>query len=75
MDDQMSLFEQREMNHALWLWETHWGPLMEENDDFNFRHGSDPNNHVEIESSDLMNIILKYWERNTVCPSNMITEG
>jgi hypothetical protein len=74
MDDQMSLFEQRGLNHALWLWETHWEPLTAESDDFNFRHGPNPDNHVEIESSDLMDVILKYWGLNTVRPSILMTE-
>lgn len=75
MDDQISLFEERGLNHALWLWETSWEPLTAESDDFNFRHGSDPDNHVEVESSDLMDVILKYWERNTLRPSNTISEN
>ncbi len=74
MDDQMSLFEQRGMNHALWLWESYWEPLTAESDDFNFRHGPDSNNHVEVESSDLINVILEYWERNIARPSSVITE-
>ncbi|MFQ6094186.1 MAG: cellulase family glycosylhydrolase, partial [bacterium] len=69
MDDQMDLFEQRGMNHALWLWETSWTPYAEEVDAFNFRHGPDPNNHSDVESSALIDVIVSYWGRNTIRPS------
>jgi len=68
MDDQMDLFEQRGMNHALWMWETSWPPYAEEVDAFNLRHGPDPHVHVDIESSDLMDVIFDYWERNAMRP-------
>ena len=68
MDDQMDLFEQRGINHALWLWETSWPLFAEEVDAFNFRHGPDPNNHADVESSDLMDVIVEYWGRNTIRP-------
>jgi len=71
MDDQMDLLEQRGLNHALWLWETSWPPIQEEIDAFNFRHGPDPNNHTDVASSDLINVIKKYWSRNAVRPSNI----
>jgi hypothetical protein len=58
------------VNYALWVWETSWPPIQEEIDAFNFRHGPDPNNHADVESSDLMNVIVQYWERNTIRPSN-----
>jgi len=69
MDDQMDLFEQRDMNYALWLWESSWPPLQDEIDAFNFRHGPDPENHTDVASSDLIKVIEKYWGRNTMRPS------
>jgi cysteinyl-tRNA synthetase len=69
MDDQMDLFEQRGMNYALWEWASSWEPHAE-NDAFDFRHGSDPDHHAEVESSDLMDVIFEYWERNTIRPSS-----
>jgi hypothetical protein len=69
MDDQMDLFEQRGLNHALWLWETSWEPYAEEVDAFNFRHGPDPDNRTDVPSSDLMDVIAGYWGHNTVRPS------
>jgi len=69
MDDQMDLFEQRGVNYALWVWETSWAPYAEEVDAFNFRHGPDSDNHADVESSDLMDVIVEYWGRNTIRPS------
>jgi cysteinyl-tRNA synthetase len=74
MDDQMDLFEQRGMNHALWLWDPSWEPWTRENDAFNFRHGPNPNNHADVESSDLMDVIVEHWGRNSTRPSNLAEE-
>jgi hypothetical protein len=68
MDDEMDLFEQRGLNHALWLWECSWPPIQDEIDAFNFRHGPDPDNHADVTSSDLIDAIIKYWGRNTIRP-------
>ena len=69
MGDIMDLFEQRGMNHALWEWASSWEPFAW-NDAFNFRHGPDPENQADVDSSDLMDVIAEYWGRNTVRPSN-----
>jgi hypothetical protein len=69
----MDLFERRGLNHALWLWETSWPPIQDEIDAFNFRHGPDPNNHSDVESSELLDVIGKYWGRNTIRPSVVST--
>ena len=71
MADQMDLFEQRGMNHALWLWDPSWEPWTEDEDSFNFRHGPDPDHHAGVASSDLMDAIQEHWERNSVRPSNV----
>jgi len=71
MDDEMALFEQRGMNHALWNWDPPWEPLTEEENAFNFRFGPDPNNHRDVASSGLIEVIKKHWSRNTVRPSNV----
>jgi len=73
MDDQMDLFEQRGMNHALWVWDPAWEVWTEEVDAFNFRHGPDPSNHSDVELSDLMDVIVEYWGRNTLRPSSVLT--
>ena len=69
MDDQMALFEQRGMNHALWVWDPVWEPWTEEVNAFHFRYGPDPGNDSDVES-DLQDVILKYWARNTARPSS-----
>ncbi|MFQ6083007.1 MAG: hypothetical protein ACE5WD_06580, partial [Candidatus Aminicenantia bacterium] len=71
MDDQMDLFEQRGINYALWSWDPSWEPWTEEVDAFNFRHGPAPNNHTDVESSDLIDVIVEHWGRNTIRPSNV----
>ncbi len=72
LDDLMALFEERGMNHALWLWETSWQAHAEE-DDFNFRHGPNPNHHLDVASSELIDVIKKYWSRNVERPTTHVT--
>jgi uncharacterized protein YkwD len=74
MDDQIDLFEDMGMNHALWLWEASWEPRAEMNDNFNFLHGPDPDHHADVPSSDLIDVILQYWGRNTIRPSDFSEE-
>jgi len=69
MDDEMDLFEERGMNYALWAWEPAWPPWAQEVDAFNFRHGPDPDNHTDVISSTLMNVIMAYWGLNQDYPS------
>jgi hypothetical protein len=68
MDDQMELFEQHGLNHALWVWDPAWEPWAEEIDGFNFRHGPDPHHHAAVPSNDLMDAIVRYWGRNAIRP-------
>jgi len=70
VNDQMDLFEQHGVNYALWVWDPSWEPWTEE-DAFNFRHGPDPDNHADVASSDLIEVIIKYWGRNTIRPSSI----
>jgi len=74
MDDEMDLFEGRGMNYALWSWDPAWKPWTEQVDAFNFRHGPDPDHHADVESSDLIDVIVEYWERNTIRPSSLTEE-
>lgn len=70
MDDLMDLFEGRGMNHALWEWGTSWEGYVD-NDAFSFRHGANPANHADVSTSALIEAITKYWQRNTLRPSNV----
>ncbi len=70
MDDLMSLFEERGINYALWEFHASWQPF-QTNDAFDFQHGPDPNNHANVGSSELIEVIRAYWSRNTVRPSNV----
>lgn len=71
MDDLMDLFEQRGINYALWIWSTSYEEFVTEVNAFNFRFGPDPNNVQDLESSDLISVILSYWNQNTHRPSNV----
>jgi hypothetical protein len=70
MDDLMKLFEKRGMNHALWYWQQSFEPMQAEENSFNLRFGPDPSNLTEVQKSDLIEVIKKYWGYNTVRPSN-----
>ena len=70
MDDLMDLLEQRGFNHSLWEWQTSWPDFRLEVHDMDFRFGPDPDSRSEMEN-DLLDTIIKYWQRNTVRPSNV----
>ena len=63
LQTQIAMIEKLGANHALWLWETSF-PL--DYDDFNFRRGPDPNNHVDVENSALMSVVKADWANNLV---------
>lgn len=69
MRDEMSLFEQRGWNHALWVWDPSWQHWVEEVNAFNFRLGPDPDNFVE-QPNELMDVIVSFWEQNHIRPSD-----
>lgn len=71
MVDLMDLFEQRGMNHALWVWEPSWPPWSREVNHFNFRFGPDPHNTSDLDNSALIEVIKKCWGRNILRPSNV----
>ncbi|UCG17660.1 MAG: cellulase family glycosylhydrolase [Phycisphaerales bacterium] len=74
MDDLIGLFEQRGMNHALWEWAPAWEPIVDI-DAFDFRHGPAPENHTDVASNELMDVIVESWQRNTLRPSNVTFES
>jgi hypothetical protein len=71
MDDSMELFEERGMNHAFWAFNPSWPEVAVENDDFDFLHGPDPDNHYNVETSNLIDVIKRNWARNIIRPSNV----
>lgn len=71
MDEQMECFEDLNMNYSLWVWEPQWPAWSQEVDAFNFRFGPDPLNTIDLNSSELMEVIQKYWNKNTCRPSNI----
>jgi cysteinyl-tRNA synthetase len=73
MDDSMDLFEQKGVNYALWEWRT-WEPYTQEVNAFNFLFGPDPDTH-NLVPNDLRDVIIKYWELNTVRPSTFYKSG
>jgi len=69
MRDEMELFEQIGMNHAFWVWDPNWRPWAESVTEMNYRFGPDPENAAPVEN-DLLAVILEFWGRNVVRPSN-----
>ncbi len=70
MDDQMEMFENLQVNYALWEWVPDW-PNFNSIDDYNFRHGPDPGKHADLKSSDRIDTIKKYWSKNVHRPSTV----
>ncbi|MBN1451895.1 MAG: cellulase family glycosylhydrolase [Anaerolineales bacterium] len=71
MRDEMELFEQRGMNHALWVWDPDWQPWIESVNGFNFRYGPDPENATAVDN-ELQSVITDFWARNVLRPSDFL---
>ena len=71
IDDQLSLFESRGINYAIWIWEVSWEPFAEEITYFNTRLGPDPQNTTAVDN-ELQDVLVKYWSRNSIRPSQVI---
>lgn len=69
LDDEMAIFEMHGFNYAIWEWQTSWEPFAEDVHDMNYLLGPDPDNISEFISNDISNVLIKYWERNTIRPS------
>lgn len=61
--DATALFEEKRVNHFLWLWSTSWPPMAEA-DEFDFRHGPDPGVHSDVASSPLLDAVRADFARN-----------
>lgn len=70
MTDEMALFEQRGLNHALWLWAPADERFVEYTHYFNPLLGPDPANREEVPTSDLLQVIEQNWALNVLSPGN-----
>lgn len=61
--DQFEIFDAMGVSSAIWTWESDYPGI--DWDDFNFRHGPDPSNHVDV-PSDLEWEIRSAWSENNV---------
>jgi len=69
LHDEMTFFEQYGWNYAVWMWHASWPPLVEGDNNFNFRFGPDPENVTEVDN-DLQDALVSFWSRNMVQPSD-----
>ena len=69
MHDEMDVFEGLGINYALWVWNPDWKPWAESSTEFNILYGPNPENTTPVEN-DLQTVILDFWARNTLKPSN-----
>ncbi|OEU55440.1 MAG: hypothetical protein BA871_11010 [Desulfuromonadales bacterium C00003096] len=70
LDDQLALFEERGLNHAIWMWDPYWEPWTSDVNAMNYRFGVKPGAKIEQMPNVLMDIIQKYWNLNTIRPSD-----
>ena len=73
LDDQLALFEARGLNHAIWMWDPDWQPWTEEVNAMNYRFGQDPKSLVDTLPNPLMDLLVEYWSRNEISPSDFIS--
>lgn len=69
LKDMLDLFEEKGMNHAIWLWESSFQGV--DWDDFNFRHGPDIQHHSEVPTSVFLETLKLFWARNSIRPSTI----
>ncbi|MBN2502717.1 MAG: cellulase family glycosylhydrolase [Anaerolineales bacterium] len=70
MDDSMSLFEERGMNHSLWEWSASYEPFVSEVNAFTFGFGPEVGNTNNVPNG-LMDVIVAHWSQNTIRPSGV----
>lgn len=71
IDDLTGLFEARGLNYAVWAWSSSQALRYGQQQEFEYRLGPDIDNLTEEVPSDLLNVILGYWELNTLRPSQV----
>jgi hypothetical protein len=72
LDDQIALFEERGLNHAIWMWDPDWEPWTEEVNQMNYRFGTNPLTDSEVLPNPLIEVLVKYWSKNEIRPSNYV---
>lgn len=66
----MALFEQRGLNHALWLWAPADEGFVEYTHYFNPLLGPNPANREEVQTNDLLQVIEQNWRLNLFRPDS-----
>ena len=72
LDDQLALFEDIGLNHAIWIWDPVWEPWTEEVNSMNYRFGTNPQNNSEDLPNPIMDILIRNWSLNEIRPSNYL---
>ncbi len=68
LNDEMDIMEGYGLNYSVFSW---YPPSVAAlHDSFDFRRGTDPNNHAEVSPNALTTVLQKYFQKNTVRPSN-----
>jgi hypothetical protein len=70
LTDQLQLFEQHGLNHAIWSWNPSYELWNVHIDDFDYRHGPDPHHHTDLADNPLIQALTQNWALNTIRPSN-----
>lgn len=68
--DQVDIFEANGWNHAVWVWPTSYGIFSQVVNEFNIRLGPLPANKTKNVSSSLQDVLVYFWKRNAVRPSD-----
>ncbi len=69
LGDTLAALEALGANHAVWLWSPSYEPQASV-DDFEYRHGPNPDNHSDVNGNDLIAALSANWQQNTLRPSN-----
>jgi hypothetical protein len=67
--DLLDLFEERGMNHAIWVWDPEWPAFTNNVNAHTIRFGPDPDNVLNVEN-EYLDVLSAYWSRNTIRPSS-----
>jgi hypothetical protein len=71
LSDEMSLFEARGLNYAVWVWDSTWRPCTHQVNAFGLRFGPDPENETDV-PNDVLTALERAWGRNSIRPSGLM---